>query len=163
MKECPYCHHNEITGAFFCSHCGSRLGVLNKLSYPPFVTSEPQPLPSELKHEPDKPPRVALEVLGAGKVLPVEMEGEATLGRYNDGQPLIPDIDLTPFGAQQAGVSRIHASIIMNINGIALVDLGSINGTFINGKKIEPNVDCPLKNGDIVSMADLKLQIIIEK
>lgn len=46
-------------------------------------------------------------------------------------------------------VSSYHAEILLLDNGdIYLTDCGSKNGTFLNGKRITPNVDVPVRRGD---------------
>ena len=52
------------------------------------------------------------------------------------------------------GVSRKHALIIASADGFTIRDLGTQNGTFVNGKRI---ADHPLKNGDQIVIADTKL------
>ncbi|MBI2214718.1 MAG: FHA domain-containing protein [Acidobacteria bacterium] len=44
-------------------------------------------------------------------------------------------------------VSRLHAEIAEDVEGIALVDRGSANGTWVNGRKIDRRI---LKDGDII-------------
>lgn len=44
-------------------------------------------------------------------------------------------------------VSRVHAEITEDVEGIALVDRGSANGTWVNGRKIDRRI---LKDGDII-------------
>jgi hypothetical protein len=44
-------------------------------------------------------------------------------------------------------VSRLHAEIAEDVDGIALTDRGSANGTWVNGRKIEKRI---LKDGDII-------------
>ena len=41
-------------------------------------------------------------------------------------------------------------------------DLGSANGTYINGKRLTPNVEQILNHGDIVALGKLKLQILVK-
>ncbi len=43
------------------------------------------------------------------------------------------------------------------------MDLGSSNGTRVNGQKIVPHVDYPVKHGDIIALGKLKIQLIIHK
>ena len=50
-------------------------------------------------------------------------------------------------------VSREHAQFQREAGGIVLRDLGSTNGTFVNGRRIEEHV---LDDGDIVLFADLE-------
>jgi len=51
-------------------------------------------------------------------------------------------------------VSRTHAEISKSAGGYALRDLGSTNGTFVNGQKIE---QVRLNEGDLVVIADVEL------
>ncbi|HUM85397.1 MAG TPA: trypsin-like peptidase domain-containing protein [Lachnospiraceae bacterium] len=53
-------------------------------------------------------------------------------------------------------VSRIHARFV-NHNGFTYItDLGSTNGTFVNGRKLTPNSETQLNDGDKVTIADEK-------
>jgi pSer/pThr/pTyr-binding forkhead associated (FHA) protein len=50
---------------------------------------------------------------------------------------------------QHPSISRQHAAVAHNEQGqVCLVDLGSAQGTFVNGQEIEPNKPRPLKAGD---------------
>lgn len=50
-----------------------------------------------------------------------------------------------------AHLSAQHAQIIHNsLNEILIIDLGSTNGTYVNGKKLEANVPYPINNNDEV-------------
>jgi len=73
MRQCPNCHHNELTGALFCSEFGASLVFQDAVS-----SSFPFGAPVEI-HKPDAgvSPRVTLQVLNTGKVLPIEDEVEA--------------------------------------------------------------------------------------
>ena len=52
-----------------------------------------------------------LSILDFGELVAVPERKEFTLGRASSDQPIIPDVDLTPFNAYKAGVSRLHATI----------------------------------------------------
>ena len=53
-----------------------------------------------------------------------------------------------------SAISRTHCEIVRK-NGVSyLKDLGSTNGTFIEGKRITPNEEVLLKNGIVVRMGD---------
>ena len=41
------------------------------------------------------------------------------------------------------------------------MDLGSSNGTYLNGRRLNPHVEEPLKHGDIVAVGKLKIQILL--
>jgi pSer/pThr/pTyr-binding forkhead associated (FHA) protein len=52
-----------------------------------------------------------------------------------------------------AGVSRRHALLLRRPDGSVLVrDLGSANGTVLNGKEVPPGVDTPWNEGDILAI-----------
>jgi pSer/pThr/pTyr-binding forkhead associated (FHA) protein len=42
------------------------------------------------------------------------------------------------------------------------MDLGSSNGTYVNGKRLNPNVEHMLGNGDVVALGKLKIQILLK-
>lgn len=55
-------------------------------------------------------------------------------------------------------VSGYHAELLLLDNGeILLTDKGSRNGTFLNGKRVQPNKDIPIKRGDLIRFADRTL------
>ncbi len=63
--------------------------------------------------------------------------------------------------AFEHGVSRLHA-VIRLVNGEAsLMDLGSSNGTYLNGVRLIPNTESPIRHGDLVALGKLKIQIIL--
>ncbi len=92
-------------------------------------------------------PRYQLRVV---KGVPVDalyrLEGELSVGRGHGA--LVELID--------PSVSRRHASISL-VNGVPVVrDLGSRNGTFVNGERIR---SCTLKNGDVLTFGNTELRI----
>jgi len=52
-------------------------------------------------------------------------------------------------------VSRKHCQLSANAETMKLRDLGSRGGTFVNGQKIEPNTEIPLKPGDYIRIGPL--------
>lgn len=92
--------------------------------------------------------------------IPLLGKNEFTLGRVNEGQPIIPDIDLSAYNAYDNGVSRLHATIHTEPQ-VTVTDLGSINGTRINGNKTQPHTPAMLHDGDTLALGRLKLRVII--
>ncbi|GAB1420169.1 hypothetical protein MASR2M15_02520 [Anaerolineales bacterium] len=92
---------------------------------------------------------------------PQNSEHEIVLGRGADDSAIKPEIDLTYIGAQDKGVSRIHLAIsyIKQDNAIQVHDLGSANGTFINGQKLHPKENRVLRNGDEIRLARLVMKV----
>ena len=54
-------------------------------------------------------------------------------------------------------VSKIHADIIVAVDAVLVRDLGSTNGTFVNGRQIV--APTPVGEGDVVQFADLEFRI----
>jgi pSer/pThr/pTyr-binding forkhead associated (FHA) protein len=171
---CPACHHEELVGALFCSECGAELFHL-KVSPPKtrsYDTSGALPQtgrpkgtgPSSVAFtRPPTAPLVALKVVDTGQVIPLESGDEFTLGRISGNQPILPDIDLTPYKAYEGGVSRLHATIRLVENQITITDLGSANGTRINGKKIAAHQPCQVNHEDIIALGRFKAQVLIQR
>jgi pSer/pThr/pTyr-binding forkhead associated (FHA) protein len=99
--------------------------------------------------------------MDSGKILPLASRNEFTLGRLSEGQPIMPDIDLTPYQAYASGVSRLHAVVKREDNRVAVMDLGSSNGTYVNGRRLNPHTEESLSHGDIVALGKLKIQILL--
>lgn len=57
------------------------------------------------------------------------------------------------------GLSREHALLVVGGDAVTLRDLGSTNGVFVNGARIEPNVDVPLRAGDGFSLARERFEL----
>jgi len=77
----------------------------------------------------------------------------------NDYSSSKPDIDLTPFGALEKGVSRRHAIIEPSEDTLMIMDIGSSNGTFLNGQRLMPNQPRVLRDGDEVRLGRLVAHI----
>ena len=72
-----------------------------------------------------------------------------TIGRSDDNQIVLSD-DL---------VSRYHARLEWAEGAPCIADLGSTNGTLVNGTEIEPKVPYTLKESDIVSIGPFTLTL----
>ncbi|MGB9800504.1 MAG: FHA domain-containing protein [Thermanaerothrix sp.] len=174
MITCPNCHHQEYFGALFCSECGIQLvGVgrspnqeLNqsRLSVVGEEIANTQPLLPNDEMEPitNLKPNIALRIVDSDEIIHLGGRSEVTLGRVVEGQPILPDIDLSPYEAYTQGVSRLHAAIKITPQRVSIMDLGSSNGTRVNGQKIMPHVEYPLNDHDIVALGKLKIQVIIQ-
>ena len=68
----------------------------------------------------------------------------------------------TQFFEKQAYVSGVHAQLIFKPEtGWCVVDKHSSNGTKLNQRPIQPDVDMTLNNGDVLALANVNLQVII--
>ena len=67
-----------------------------------------------------------------------------------------PDAALT---LSRASISSLHAELTTNDDRLYLRDLGSTNGTFVNGERITEIVE--LKAGDAIQFADVSLRVAV--
>jgi pSer/pThr/pTyr-binding forkhead associated (FHA) protein len=86
-----------------------------------------------------------LEGSGAGDEHP--LNGEQTLGRDPTADLVIPD----------RSVSRRHASVRVEGATAVVEDLGSRNGTFVNGQAIDS--PCRLREGDVIGLGGTLLEL----
>jgi len=74
-----------------------------------------------------------------------------TVGRADPKENIEPDVDLGRVNGLERGVSREHARIDMHESGtLMLTDLGSRNGTFLNGQQLSAHQQRVLRDGDDV-------------
>jgi len=166
MILCSNCKHANMTGAIFCSECGAQLIGKDALTTQTIITDRLKTGPSKVddlyQAFDGSDAWGSLHLLDTGQVLPLSSRNEFTLGRVSEGQPIMPDIDLSAYQAYAAGVSRLHAVIKREGPRLIFMDIGSANGTFINGKRLSPNVEQEVKHGDILALGKLKIQILIK-
>jgi eukaryotic-like serine/threonine-protein kinase len=79
-----------------------------------------------------------------------------TIGRRDPRQNHYPQIDLAEHDKGIA--SRNHASIDRNGTAYILTDLGSTNGTTLNGAPLQPQRPYPLKPGDRIRIGEVELE-----
>lgn len=70
------------------------------------------------------------------------------------------EIDLSPYQAYESGVSRRHAILQSEEGRITVIDLGSANGTRLNGRNIPANIPQLVEYGDILTLGKFKLEIL---
>ena len=90
----------------------------------------------------EKKMRAVLVVISGsavGKIFPLP-EGEAVIGRAGDNEITVDD----------DGVSRRHAKVVLQPNGeVRIVDMGSTNGTYYNGNRVDMHT---LRDGDKIQI-----------
>ena len=85
------------------------------------------------------------------------------LGRRSAGFPGTKVVDLEPYRAFEKGVSRNHLKITHQESAFLAEDLGSANGTFINGLPLRAQEVLPINNGDELRLGELRLHVLILK
>lgn len=86
------------------------------------------------------------------RVIAINEREQVTIGRVDGLTSVLPTVDLGRLGGWERGVSRLHAAIQRLGGRLYLVDLDSTNGTFLNGRRIEPRVPCLLHDRDHVRL-----------
>jgi len=86
---------------------------------------------------------------------------DAFLGRKSESVQVHPLLDLTGFQAFEKGVSRLHAVIRRVGTAMLIEDLGSSNGTWINGNRLLPKQAQTLRSGDVVNLGSLSMEVFL--
>jgi hypothetical protein len=165
---CPNCKGTNISGTVFCSECGAQLEYSDTLITQNISLSQVREALTQVSTHPLSSPQAAvttwasLHLLDTGQMLPLMDRSEFTLGRVSEGQPIMPDIDLSAYQAYANGVSRLHAVVKRSGSRIIIMDLGSANGTYLNGKRLGPNMEQPIAHGDVIALGKLKMQILLK-
>lgn len=102
---------------------------------------------------------IEFRVIGTPEIIRAPIGERLIIGRDDAKNDIHPEIDLKPYNGQRLGVSRKHARIIMRDNRVTVEDLGSANGTYINGKNIDVLVPMRLRDGDQLKLGNLSLQV----
>jgi len=71
------------------------------------------------------------------------------------GRNRIGALDDNEIVLSSSRVSRYHAEVVASRRGAEIVDLGSKNGTWLNGKPIQRS---PLRFGDRIALADVEIE-----
>jgi hypothetical protein len=138
LMLCPLCHQTMRVDVIQCPHCGTEF----------IAPADPAVNQTTLNFQ-----------IGETE-LAIPVETTITLGRGTDRMADgAPHIDLTDYAARDKGVSRHHVKITRRNNRLWVSDLGSTNGTLLNGRPLPPDTERPLSNGDELYLSYLKLVI----
>lgn len=102
---------------------------------------------------------VEFRVVGTPDVLRAPLRQTQILGRTDEDRKIFPTIDLAPHKAQDKGVSRLHAKLTARDNRIIVEDIGSSNGTYVNGHRLVRGIPSRVRNGDTLRLGNLVLQL----
>jgi hypothetical protein len=133
--NCPACGQAVLIGTSLCGNCGSVI-----------TGDEDQPPVPENHTVLDAAPMPYLLITaGSGRGQTFELRGEVHLGRSRTNAVSLAD----------GKVSRNHARLDPIRSTYILTDLGSANGTFVNGVRITQPVR--LRDGDLLQAGDTQL------
>jgi hypothetical protein len=163
---CPSCGASNPEGEAFCSNCGVSL-----LGAPATVTPAPAPAPVVAPDLNSGSAPAAAPVATAASALTARLIVEAdnqefdlsgkdniTLGREDAVSNIYPDVDLTPHGGEEGGVSRLHARIFFENGQYLLEDENSTNFTFLNRQRLTGKTPTPLHDNDEVRLGRVMMR-----
>jgi hypothetical protein len=151
--HCPECGFVNAEGANYCAKCGAYLSR-------PEGTDEPTTMTYRVDETGEMHPVDIDEIVDqsgaaivirsgggrAGESFPVE-EDRMSIGRSPDAAIFLDDVT----------VSRNHALVVQRKDGRFIDDLGSLNGTYVNRRRIESH---QLADGDEIQIGKYKLSFL---
>jgi hypothetical protein len=148
---CPECGFQNPESANYCSKCGAMLvkdegGAETTQTYTPEeIADEDGPL-DEIAAE---GPTLVVRSGGGRAGEHFTPQGDrTTIGRSPDNDIFLDDVT----------VSRKHAVLVQSGGELRIEDLGSLNGTFVNRRRIDSAIR--LESGDEVQIGKYRLSFI---
>lgn len=124
--------------------------------------STPAPLVGKRAHPAEAARGIRFIVPFSGRQVTLPLRGELQIGRSDARRDIKPDLDLSQDGGTEAGVSRLHALILQTAQGLAVMDLDSVNGTWVNNYRIPPRLPFAINNGDELKLGELVIHVFYE-
>jgi len=152
---CPACGFRNSEGASFCARCGASLLVeqaeqeeaQTTMSYVPSQDDLDSPHAHDLL--PEGPSLVIRSGGGRAGETYALIAARTTIGRHPDSTIFLDDVT----------VSRNHAVIEREGAACSITDQGSLNGTYVNRRRVERHL---LTDGDELQIGKYKLTFITQ-
>src|SRR5258706_7516641 len=168
VQTCPSCGAQNPEGEAFCSNCGANmLGTSAPAPVDATVApATPAPVPApDASAAPAMPAATAAPALVARLIVEADNQefdlsgkDNVTIGREDAVSNIFPDVDLTPHGGEEGGVSRLHARIFVENGQYMLEDENSTNFTFLNRQRLTGKTPTPLHDNDEVKLGRVLLR-----
>ncbi|MEX2275426.1 MAG: FHA domain-containing protein [Actinomycetota bacterium] len=143
---CTRCGHPNKDDARFCAQCGAPLQDETTVSLTPVeeegAGEEEFPFPHD-QLETGQALLLVKRGPNAGSTFLIEA-GETTVGRLPESDVFLDDVT----------VSRSHARIERRDGAFFVKDLGSLNGTYVNGERVD---ETKMASGDEIQVGKFKL------
>ena len=166
MQVCSNCQSKQFDGTIFCAECGASLAPATRRETTVSLaqhryTDDPAPEPSNLPEQAQAEggPTIMLQIMNSGRRINLEIADDLLIGRKDNARGIFPDVDLGLDGGYDAGVSRRHAILAHKQHVFTIEDLGSSNGTFVNGRRLEPQIPAPIEHGDELKCGTLLIRV----
>jgi len=124
----------------------------------PLPASEPPTSPQEIGQSMASGIRGRFVIRTSGVEIPLPSgQDEITIGRVDLVRNIFPDIDMSGYGGESSGVSRMHARLVLQGNQVYVEDLNSTNYTFVNKLRLQPGQPYLVSNGDEIRLGLLAM------
>ena len=107
-------------------------------------------------HVPDFPDCLLSGKTGEGRSVSVKMPGSLLAG---DGVVVGRSPRHSTFLVDDETMSREHARFFAEDDSLCIEDLGTTNGTQVNGRRVQPRTSTPLREGDVVELGAVRMQV----
>lgn len=168
MIKCSFCQATHVVNTIFCSECGHYLLDDAKPETDPLETVEmsleegtTDEFESDSLSPGVEPKVIQLKIGNSNRIIELPLNKSIQLGRVDPASDTFPQIDLSAYGETAKGVSRRHARIFKEGPRVIVEDLASVNGTFINGKRLEPYLPETLNDGDRLQLGKVWIEVKI--
>jgi hypothetical protein len=170
MFECPSCGQLHRSGELFCQKCGVYLLSGGQLRTDPLPQSELPPTFTKLPRPAEKDPpdtitskQLILSMPASHRQVTLPHKDLAVLGRVDPNRGVFPTVDLSPECSSEncVSVSRRHAHIFQVNKQFFIQDLGSTNGTFLNGQRLTPYLPRVLNDADELHLGNVRVNVQI--
>jgi len=158
LARCPRCRYPILVASEYCPSCHRPLRLPSAATS--LLKRQPHLWPTE-RHGPTgllPGYRVVLQVLPSGACLTLPSQNRIALGR-GSAQADETLVDLDAHNGYQRGVSRRHCILLRRDDRLYLVDLGSSNGTSLNGERLEPHHPYSLADGDKLILGSMHFSV----
>ncbi|SRR6266508_993712 len=148
--HCSECGFQNLESANYCQRCGALLvreeGPASTMTFTPDDLTEED---TSALGEPRVEGTALVVRSGGGRAGETfALDGErTTVGRSPDCDVFLDDVT----------VSRRHAEIVRGGDGFTINDLGSLNGTYVNRRRVE---SAKLEDGDDVQIGKYRLTFL---
>ena len=168
MQTCPSCGAQNPAGESFCSNCGANmLGTPAPAAVDSNSATSLPPAPApDLSQVPQAAPVVSSPGALSARLI-VEADNQefdlggkdnVVIGREDAVSNIFPDVDLTPHGGEEGGVSRLHARIFVENGQYMIEDENSTNFTFVNRQRLAGKTPTPLHDNDEIKLGRVLLR-----
>jgi FHA domain-containing protein len=164
--NCRHCGHSNQKHELVCYSCGQLLES-SKSQQETQALAETNDL-SFSDDFFDQDSVLVIKVRASDQIFlsePQKSDHELVIGRSAKGSAVMPDIDLADEDGDKLGVSRLHLNIRYDDRSrtISVSDMGSANGSYINGQRLHPHEVRVLRDHDELRLGKLVLLVSFQR